>query len=599
MLKKIFELPSILSTVLDNMEKIQEQSEIKNIINGKRWKDIVKNYPENSVIIPLDLYTDDFETGNALGSNAGTHKITAYYVSIPTFPQHLLSGTEYIFEVLLHPSRLKHEEHKFCIERLLEILKELEDSGVKINVEGSETTVYFVLARIIGDNLGLNEILGFCTSFNAMKFCRLCTLNKTQTKENVQPSEDDFRSIEEYDLDLVKNDSKTTGIRDKCEFNELKNFHCTKNIVCDLMHDLFEGIVKCDVPMLLRKIVEDKEIPNITLDVINNIKQNFNYGTIEIGNLSLPISDAHFKKNTLKMSASEVKTFLYFLPLMLGPMIPQNNKYWLLILQLVDIADLALSASFNENLLNKLKDSIQNYTSSYKEIFGNILKPKHHFISHYIHCIEYNGPLRYVYTWFNFFISFISVFLFYSFMMTFSYESKNRIVKNYAYVCKQRKNLAKSLSYKSAMRFNNFLRMHQKGFMKSTFHYKEKNISLELFSEKKYFESFDVNYEGQEIYVCKKICHKKTDYDVGSFIVDNITNPERLFKILDIIHLTNDYYLILENYCIEKYVEHLRSYKVGESNRTFQTINVNHVTSLPFNLQKISNGEFYFRLKQI
>lgn len=164
------------------------------------------------------------------------------------------------------------------------------------------------------------------------------------------------------------------------------------------MHDLFEGIVKCDVPMLLRKIVEDKEIPNITLDVINNIKQNFNYGTIEIGNLSLPISDAHFKKNTLKMSASEVKTFLYFLPLMLGPMIPQNNKYWLLILQLVDIADLALSASFNENLLNKLKDSIQNYTSSYKEIFGNILKPKHHFISHYIHCIEYNGPLRYVYT---------------------------------------------------------------------------------------------------------------------------------------------------------------------------------------------------------
>lgn len=143
MLKKIFELPSILSTVLDNMEKIQEQSEIKNIINGKRWKDIVKNYPENSVIIPLDLYTDDFETGNALGSNAGTHKITAYYVSIPTFPQHLLSGTEYIFEVLLHASRLKHEEHKFCIERLLEILKELEDSGVKINVEGNNSLFCF------------------------------------------------------------------------------------------------------------------------------------------------------------------------------------------------------------------------------------------------------------------------------------------------------------------------------------------------------------------------------------------------------------------------------------------------------------------------
>lgn len=398
MFKTFFELPEILKTVLDNMKMIQEQNDIKNILNGSQWKQIVENYPENSIIIPLDLYTDDFETGNALGSNAGTHKIAAYYFSFPTLPQHLLSGTDYIFEALLHPSHLKYNEHKFCMESLLEILKELEDDGLTIDLEGTKITIYFVLARIIGDNLGLNEILGFSTSFNAMKYCRICTLNKNQTKQNIHPSKEDIRTIEGYESDKSKNNLKETGIRTECIFNELRNFHCTQNAVCDLMHDLFEGIVKCDVPMILRKIVDDKEIPEISLDVINNIKQNFNYGMIEIGNLSLPISDHHFKNNTLKMSASEAKTFLYFLPLMLGPMIPSNNKYWLLLLILVDIADIALSASFNEYLLNKLKTSIEQYTSTYKKLFGNILKPKHHFITHYVHCIEYNGPLRYIFT---------------------------------------------------------------------------------------------------------------------------------------------------------------------------------------------------------
>ncbi|KAG5672984.1 hypothetical protein PVAND_003068 [Polypedilum vanderplanki] len=43
------------------------------------------------------------------------------------------------------------------------------------------------------------------------------------------------------------------------------------------------------------------------------------------------------------MSASESRTFLRLLPLIMGSMIPKNNKYWMLILELVDLGDLIIT----------------------------------------------------------------------------------------------------------------------------------------------------------------------------------------------------------------------------------------------------------------
>lgn len=185
-------------------------------------------------------------------------------------------------------------------------------------------------------------------------------------------------------------------------------------------------------------------------------------------------------------------------------------------------------------------------------------------------------------------------------MMTFAYESKNRIVKNYANVCKQRKNLAKSLSYKSAMRFNYLLRTHQQGFVKVTNHEKARKISFEVLKEKAYFNSIDINnVQDQQIYICTKITHKKTNYEKGFYIVDNIDYPEKLWKIFEIIYVLNDYFFIVENYSIEYYDNHLRSYKVGECMHVFDMINVNDLKSLPFNLQNTLNGVLYFRIKRI
>lgn len=184
-------------------------------------------------------------------------------------------------------------------------------------------------------------------------------------------------------------------------------------------------------------------------------------------------------------------------------------------------------------------------------------------------------------------------------MMTFSYETKNKIVKSYANVCNQRKNLAKSLCYKAAMRFNYFIRTHQDGFNEMTYHYKELLCDRESFSKKKYFKSLSFEFlHNEQIFTCKKIYHKRTSYEIGYFITKNSLNPQEILQIIDILYCNKEYYLITESYLIETYDVHLRSYKVGQSDKKFHIVRAKEIISLPFNLQNISSGT-YFRVKLI
>lgn len=46
--------------------------------------------------------------------------------------------------------------------------------------KGEKIRIYFALGLLLGDNLGLNGILGFVESFNAYYSCRLCKAFKNE-----------------------------------------------------------------------------------------------------------------------------------------------------------------------------------------------------------------------------------------------------------------------------------------------------------------------------------------------------------------------------------------------------------------------------------
>lgn len=128
-IKAVLELPSILEKTLDNMRNIQKSQNVKNFIQGLVWKNIISEFKENEIVIPLHLFVDDFEPDNALGANSGNNKITGFYFNIPVFPQHLLSSPEYIFVAQLCLSKLKDADINSCLFPLMNELKSLENEG--------------------------------------------------------------------------------------------------------------------------------------------------------------------------------------------------------------------------------------------------------------------------------------------------------------------------------------------------------------------------------------------------------------------------------------------------------------------------------------
>lgn len=127
------------------------------------------------------------------------------------------------------------------------------------------------MLALLGDNLGLNDLLGFSKSLSANFCCRVCRVSKlemtSQSEENVEL----LRTVLNYEEDC-KNCSY--GVKEKCIFNELLNFHCITNAAFDVMHDLYEGICRYDMSKIINSLIKEK---CFSLKILNNRIRYFNH----------------------------------------------------------------------------------------------------------------------------------------------------------------------------------------------------------------------------------------------------------------------------------------------------------------------------------
>lgn len=97
------------------------------------------------------------------------------------------------------------------------------------------------MVLIPGDNLGLNSILGFVESFKGTYFCRISqesALTSTAKEDSL------IKNIEIYEEDIKTAHKSKTEIKERCVFNDIKNFHVVDNLSVDVMHDVLEGVCK-------------------------------------------------------------------------------------------------------------------------------------------------------------------------------------------------------------------------------------------------------------------------------------------------------------------------------------------------------------------
>ncbi|XP_055907606.1 uncharacterized protein LOC129942617 [Eupeodes corollae] len=568
--KSLFEIPGILRLTIENQEKHLNQDHIKNFINGEVFKEKKKMFQTN-FIIPYTLYFDDFQINNPLGTH--TSSICACYYTFPTLPQYLQSQLEFLFHAaFISSSYLKKCGNEVTFHHLIEELQHLEN-GIELETDNGKLVVHFVLWLIVGDNLGLNSLFGFVQSFTAKRYCRGCTRTRSEMKADNKEILLSLRTKENYENDLLQDNFLETGIKSNCIFNNLFSFHVSQNFYFDLMHDVLEGVIVYDVCNILMGLIEHK---NISLQILNNRKQLFQYGETEIGNLSSPIDMKRLKSFNLKMTASEVLCFLHFLPLMVGDLIDPKNSYWILLAKLVKMFDLLFKTQFSENDLITLRKLITEHHTHYVKLFGPTLKPKHHFLVHYPTAIKKCGPLKYVWV--------------------MRFEAKHKEGKAYLSNITSRLNAPHSLAIKASLQFSYFLTKNKLGIKPP---FDESIFKSNVLLSKEYFTelvSFGINLDKVRFAGCvtyEGILYKNNNYLA---VADS---SFKLYKIISLLFENNNLLTLCSEIKIKMFNEHFQAYEVGEKIGTLLLKNINSFTSPPLHLYQINNGKTFTRNKYL
>lgn len=156
-LKRFFELPGVYDTVNQYTSYSENSNLLSSFLNGTTWKNIKKEF-QSKIVFPIFLYFDDVEMGNPLGSHSGVHKMGCVYYTIPSIPPEYLSSLENIFPAFIFHSSDRGAQkinNKTMFSSIITELIDLEKNGISICVNLTNINVHFVLALVLGDNLGL------------------------------------------------------------------------------------------------------------------------------------------------------------------------------------------------------------------------------------------------------------------------------------------------------------------------------------------------------------------------------------------------------------------------------------------------------------
>lgn len=216
----------------------------------------------------------------------------------------------------------------------------LEEEGISISTENGIQQVYFTLFLILGDNLGIHSMMGFSTGFTTDYFCRFCRTHKEILKNEVQINKFELRNEQNYHLDSI---SLNHGITELCIWNVLPNFHASKNLSCDLMHDMLEGVLRYDMSFLINDLLKKKYF---SVSHLNERIKYFKFFKADIGNGIHQIRLSQLKNNKLVMSSAEMLSLTVYFGVLIGDLVPENDPSWHFYSIILELLDILLSRSF-------------------------------------------------------------------------------------------------------------------------------------------------------------------------------------------------------------------------------------------------------------
>lgn len=535
----------------------------------------------NKIVFPYFIFFDDYETGNPLGAKSGINSLCSILVSFPAFPPHFALSLQNIFSIGSCKSSYKKYGIDVVMNPIIDDLIFLEENGIELNLPTGPTTVYFILGLILGDNKGLNEIMGITTSFIQDGCCRICNGSISDIRTCYKETAFELRNIDTYEEALIIEGTHVDGIRDKCAFNKIPSFHIVNCPSVDIMHDVFEGACYFEMCEIILYYIKEKVF---TLDDLNNRKSLFDYGFYEISNQTVDISITHLKNYKLKMSASQVVCFVTHFSLMVGDLISCNDTVWIFYVNLLKIVNLLLQNSITKAETKILGQLIEKNHHMYQNVFSNEstekknLKPKQHNMIHYEKLISKIGPLKKLWNMKN--------------------EMYHREYKKYTNVTFNRQNLPVSIIKKECFKISNRL-YNKQGFDLN--YYTKILIEERLkFKHIKYCQQFtdllNVN-RSNSVILLKEVYFKLILFKNNAIIyVDDKNKGMEIYKVIYIFQIDgNIYKLGVVKLQIIDFDEHFHCYFVKENECNFKVFEFNELAFFPECLHFLPNGQIAAR----
>lgn len=427
-----FSLETILVDTLQHMTYLYEDGErIQNFIQGNYWQSRRIAHSGKNVV-PLFLFYDDYETSNALGSHSGIHKLGAVYVSIPCLPPWRCSTLSNIFLTLLfHSSDRSQFGNTIIFQPVIEELNYLRTVGITFDIPNFNGTVYFELALILGDNLGIHSMIGFNESFSANYPCRICRIRKEDMKIKSYEDQTLLRCNDDYEADLLEGVPSNSGVKEKCVWLKVNGFELFKQVGVDVMHDILEGVGKYVMGLLLQKFVY--RLKYFSLALLNDRLGTFAYGP-DARNKPVELCMQHINQCNIRLSASEMLSLIRYFSVVVGDKVPGGDSYWALYLKLREIVELVSATFVWTGLEAVMQDCVTELNNMYLLLSNENLKPKFHHLTHYHNALVNFGPL--------------------SLFSSIRFEAKHRLAKTSARASCNRKNITYSLAVKNQLNLN-------------------------------------------------------------------------------------------------------------------------------------------------
>ena len=512
--------------------------------------------------LQIQLFYDDFETANPLGSKKGLHKLGAIYFTLRNFPPIFNSSLINIhLGALFHAQDIKRYGFDLILEPLVNDLKVLETEGLKIPM--FEHLIHGTIVQVTGDNLGLHGLFGFVESFSARYCCCFCLLEKHcfQTVFCEDDPEVVLRTVDMHKQHCQTIQTDPTlphvyGVKRSCLLNSLQYFNTANNFSVDIMHDILEGVAQFEVKLVLQYIQENF----LNAEQLAGRIHAFDYGYNQQRNRP-PRVKLFNGSNDLGLNAIQSWCLLRNMPLLFGDLIETGDKYWLLLLLLLQIVNIVFSPVLSDGMTIYLKHLIIDHHRLFKQLFPTInLLPKHHFIIHYPRIIRTVGPILH--------------------MWCMRYEAKHNFFKRQL---KSFKNITKTL----ARKHQSCMAMYQESFSKERLTVGPGKILM--LSELK--EGADIASKFgavTSVFSAKWIKHNGTEYRRDFIVCTEVAFEMPVFYQIKTIALKDDSVLLcgklLETVCFD---DHYHAFKVRlHPDRVLKVFNINDLFYFkPFDAQ--------------